>query len=40
MPARPQLAYPGDAAVKAAMNRTLTALTAVFQALGDGESTR
>ncbi|WP_331733068.1 hypothetical protein OHU34_43560 (plasmid) [Streptomyces sp. NBC_00080] len=39
MPARPELTHPGDAAIAAAMSRTLTALTAVFQALGDGEHT-
>ncbi|WP_031487289.1 hypothetical protein [Streptomyces bicolor] len=39
MPARPELIHPGDAAIAAAMSRTLTALTAVFQALGDGEHT-
>jgi hypothetical protein len=37
--ARPKLASPGDAAITAAMNRTLSALTALFQALGDGEHT-
>ncbi|MFE9455004.1 hypothetical protein [Streptomyces sp. NPDC006739] len=36
MPARPEL---GDDAIAAAMSRTLTALSAVFQALGDGEHT-
>jgi len=39
MPAPPELAYPGDAAIEAAMSRTLTALSAVLQALGDGEHT-
>jgi hypothetical protein len=39
MPSRPELAHPGDAAIEAAMSLTLTALTAVFQALGDGEHT-
>jgi hypothetical protein len=39
MPARPELAHPGDDAIAAAVSRTLTALTAVFQALGDGEHT-
>lgn len=39
MPARPELAHPGDDAIAAAMSRTLTALTAVVQALGDGEHT-
>ncbi|MFF1378679.1 hypothetical protein [Streptomyces sp. NPDC058308] len=39
MPASPGLAHPGDDAITAAMSRTLTALTAVFQALGDGEHT-
>lgn len=39
MSARPELAHPGDHAIAAAMSRTLTALSAVFQALGDGEHT-
>lgn len=39
MPARPELTHPGDDAITAAMSRTLTALSAVFQALGDGEHT-
>ncbi|KMS74290.1 hypothetical protein ACM01_15460 [Streptomyces viridochromogenes] len=39
MPARPELTHPGDDAIAAAMSRTLTALTAVFWALGDGEHT-
>ncbi|MFD0008177.1 hypothetical protein ACFVJ4_38090 [Streptomyces sp. NPDC127178] len=39
MPARPELAHAGDDAIAAAMGRTLTALSAVFQALGDGEHT-
>ncbi|MES5824990.1 hypothetical protein [Streptomyces sp. RG80] len=39
MSARPELAHPGDHAIAAAMNRTLTALSAVVQALGDGEHT-
>lgn len=39
MPSRPELVHPGDAAIEAAMSRTLTALTAVFQAVGDGEHT-
>ncbi|MDT0484445.1 hypothetical protein [Streptomyces doebereineriae] len=39
MPARPELAHPGDEAIAAAMSRTLTALSAVVQALGDGEHT-
>lgn len=39
MPSRPELTHPGDAAIEAAMSRTLTALTAVFGALGDGEHT-
>ncbi|MEH0572733.1 hypothetical protein [Streptomyces scabiei] len=39
MSARPELTHPGDDAIAAAMSRTLTALTAVFQALGDGEHT-
>ncbi|WUB23899.1 hypothetical protein OG997_44280 (plasmid) [Streptomyces chartreusis] len=39
MPARPELTHPGDAAITAAMDRTLTALSAIFQALGDGEHT-
>lgn len=29
MPSRPELTHPGDAAIEAAMSRTLTALTAV-----------
>ncbi|MFB8776264.1 hypothetical protein [Streptomyces broussonetiae] len=37
MSARPELTHPGDDAIAAAMSRTLTALTAVFQALGDGQ---
>ncbi|MGW4951456.1 hypothetical protein [Streptomyces parvulus] len=39
MPARPELARPGDDAITAAMNRTLNALSAVVQALGDGVHT-
>ncbi|MFE8018271.1 hypothetical protein ACFU3O_36770 [Streptomyces antibioticus] len=39
MPSRPELTHPGDATITAAMSRTLTALAAVFQALGDGEHT-
>ncbi|MFJ4791005.1 hypothetical protein [Streptomyces sp. NPDC088794] len=39
MSARQELTYPGDDAVTAAMSRTLSALTAVVQALGDGEHT-
>ncbi|TLS45804.1 hypothetical protein FE633_13700 [Streptomyces montanus] len=39
MSSRPELTHPGDAAIAAAMSRTLTALAAVFQALGDGEHT-
>ncbi len=39
MPQRPRLAAPADAAIAAAMSRTLNALSAVFQALGDGEHT-
>ncbi|MEU6375544.1 hypothetical protein [Streptomyces sp. NPDC046909] len=39
MSARPELTHPGDDAIAAAMSRTLTALSAVFQALGDGEHT-
>ncbi|MFG2463253.1 hypothetical protein ACGFWE_40235 [Streptomyces sp. NPDC048523] len=39
MPARPELTHPGDDAIAAAMSRTLTALSAVIQALGDGEHT-
>lgn len=39
MPSHPELAHPGDAVIEAAMSRTLTALSAVFQALGDGEHT-
>lgn len=33
----PELTHPADDAIAAAMSRTLTALSAVFQALGDGE---
>ncbi|MGW7365428.1 hypothetical protein ACWGI8_18790 [Streptomyces sp. NPDC054841] len=39
MPARPQLIRPDDAAIAAAMSRTLIALAALVQALGDGEHT-
>ncbi|GGV69761.1 hypothetical protein GCM10010277_80070 [Streptomyces longisporoflavus] len=39
MPARPELTRPGDDAIAAATSRTLSALTAVFQALQDGEHT-
>jgi hypothetical protein len=39
MPARPELTRPNDAAITAAMSRTLTALAALIQALGDGEHT-
>ncbi|MGW6479474.1 hypothetical protein ACWGDS_16450 [Streptomyces sp. NPDC055059] len=39
MSARPELIHPEHDAVVAAMSRTLTALSAVFQALGDGEHT-
>lgn len=39
MPARQELTHPGDAAIAAAMDRNLTALSAIFQALGDGEHT-
>ncbi|MFC8350826.1 hypothetical protein [Streptomyces sp. NPDC057280] len=39
MPARPALTHPGDEAIEAAMSRTLTALSAVLQTLGDGEHT-
>ncbi|WP_405778594.1 hypothetical protein OG512_48995 [Streptomyces sp. NBC_01378] len=39
MPARPELTHPGDDAIAAAMSRTVTALSAVVQALGDGEHT-
>ncbi|GAA1042121.1 hypothetical protein GCM10009566_42170 [Streptomyces murinus] len=39
MYARPEITHPGDDAIAAAMSRTLTALSAVFQALGDGEHT-
>ncbi|MDN3029441.1 hypothetical protein [Streptomyces sp. S.PB5] len=39
MPVRPELIYPGDDAIAAAMSRTLSALSAVFQVLGDGEHT-
>ncbi|GAB2768119.1 hypothetical protein [Streptomyces bullii] len=37
MPARPERTRPDDAALAAAMSRTLTALAALLQALGDGE---
>lgn len=39
MPARPELTRPDDAAIAAAMSRTLTVLAALIQALGDGEHT-
>ncbi|WP_455362331.1 hypothetical protein [Streptomyces sp. SYSU K21746] len=39
MPASPELRRPDDAAIAAAMSRTLTALAALIQALGDGEHT-
>ncbi|MFF8782970.1 hypothetical protein ACF07W_37415 [Streptomyces sp. NPDC015140] len=39
MPARPELTHPGDDAITAAMSRSLTALSAVVQALGDGVHT-
>ncbi|MGA5150147.1 hypothetical protein ACPCSF_34815 [Streptomyces griseoincarnatus] len=39
MPARPELTRPADAAIAAAMSRTLTALAALLQVLGDGEHT-
>ncbi|MGW1729010.1 hypothetical protein ACWCQK_39900 [Streptomyces sp. NPDC002306] len=39
MPARPEFIYPGDTAVAAALSRTLTTLTALVRALGDGEHT-
>ncbi|MFE4583513.1 hypothetical protein [Streptomyces chartreusis] len=39
MSQRPHLAAPDDAAIAAAMSRTLTALSTVFQALGEGEHT-
>ncbi|MFC7309024.1 hypothetical protein ACFQVC_33075 [Streptomyces monticola] len=39
MSARPELPRLGDDAIAAAMSHTLTALTAVFQALADGEHT-
>ncbi|CCK24385.1 hypothetical protein BN159_8499 [Streptomyces davaonensis JCM 4913] len=39
MSARLKLTRPGDDAIRTAMNRALTALTAVFQALGDGAHT-
>ncbi|MGW5062817.1 hypothetical protein ACWEQ2_36865 [Streptomyces sp. NPDC004096] len=39
MPARPELTRPDDAAIAAAMRRTLTALALLVQALGDGEHT-
>ncbi|MGW0094894.1 hypothetical protein ACWDWS_38835 [Streptomyces sp. NPDC003328] len=39
MPARPELTCPDDAAIAAAMRRTLTALALLVQALGDGEHT-
>ncbi|MEU1450048.1 hypothetical protein [Streptomyces mirabilis] len=39
MPAHPKLTRPDEASTEAAMNRTLDALAAVFQALGAGEHT-
>ncbi|WP_409240506.1 hypothetical protein [Streptomyces sp. PA5.6] len=39
MSAHPDLAYPGDGAIFAALHRTLAALSAVVQALGDGQHT-
>ncbi|WP_081241604.1 hypothetical protein [Streptomyces viridosporus] len=39
MPARPELIRPNDAAIEAAMSRTLTALALMILALGDGEHT-
>ncbi|MEU2588243.1 hypothetical protein ABZ612_36390 [Streptomyces avermitilis] len=39
MPARPELIRPDDAAIAAAMSRTLTVLAALVQALGHGEHT-
>ncbi|MFF9171863.1 hypothetical protein ACF1AY_35845 [Streptomyces sp. NPDC014776] len=39
MPARSELTRPDDAAKEAAMSRTLAALAAMLQALGDGEHT-
>ncbi|MDT0392934.1 hypothetical protein [Streptomyces dubilierae] len=39
MSVRPELARPDDAAIQAAMDHALTALSAVFEALGDGTHT-
>ncbi|MGV9567827.1 MULTISPECIES: hypothetical protein [unclassified Streptomyces] len=39
MPARPELTRPDDAAIAAAMSRTLIALAVLVQTLGDGEHT-
>lgn len=39
MPARPELVRPDDAAIAAAARRTVSALAAVFEALGTGEHT-
>ncbi|MFD7444087.1 hypothetical protein [Streptomyces sp. NPDC059909] len=39
MPARPALVRPEDAAITAAMSRTLNALAVLVRALGDGEHT-
>ncbi|MGW2911327.1 hypothetical protein ACWC9X_12880 [Streptomyces asoensis] len=39
MPARPDLIRPADAATEAAMERSLEALAAVFQAIGPGQHT-
>ncbi|MFI9825255.1 hypothetical protein ACIHFC_33180 [Streptomyces sp. NPDC052013] len=39
MPAHSELTRPDDAAIAAAMDRALTALAALVQALGDGEHT-
>ncbi|MFF8674217.1 hypothetical protein [Streptomyces sp. NPDC015242] len=39
MSARPELVRPDDAAIEAATDRAMTALAAVFEALGDGMHT-
>ncbi|WP_406723380.1 hypothetical protein WJ438_00025 [Streptomyces sp. GD-15H] len=39
MPARPELVRPDDVAIAAAARRALSALAAVFEALGNGEHT-
>ncbi|WP_331740736.1 hypothetical protein OG613_47005 (plasmid) [Streptomyces sp. NBC_00015] len=39
MPARPELIHPNESSTEAAMERSLEALAAVFQAVGPGEHT-